>query len=33
LLFAARGVGLALQILRLPVERTHAVNGLVDPVD
>src|ERR1039458_1763135 len=33
LLFAARGVGLALQVLRLPVERTHAVDGLVQTLD
>src|SRR5215470_9573992 len=33
LVLAARGVGFALQVLRLAVERTHAVNGLIDPLD
>ena len=33
LVFAARGVGLALQVLRLAVERAHAVDRLVDAVD
>src|SRR5208283_441524 len=33
LLFAAGGVGLALQVLHLAVERTHAVDGFVDPLD
>ena len=33
LIFAARGVGLALEVLRLAVERTHAVDSFVDAVD
>src|SRR5258708_7448901 len=33
LLFAARGIGFALQISSLPVERTHAVDRLVDALD
>ena len=33
MIFTARGVGLALEIARLTVERTHAVDGFVDAVD
>ena len=33
LLFAASGVGLTLQVLRLAVERTHAVDGFVEALD
>ncbi len=31
--FAARGLGPLLQVLDLPVERTHAVNRAVDTID
>src|SRR5208283_1355648 len=33
LILAARGVGFTLQVLSLPIERPHAVDGFVDPVD
>ena len=33
LLFAARGLGLLFQVLRLTVERAHAVDGFVEAVD